>query len=55
MTDGEIVKVRVRVVDDEYDDLIVDVLESSSPERYKDRSAAYTFTASDIASAELAR
>jgi hypothetical protein len=36
MTDGEIAKVRVRVVGEEYDDLIVDVLETSSPARYRD-------------------
>jgi len=55
MTDGEIAKVRVRVVDEEYDDLIVDVLETSSPARYRDRSAAYTFAAADIESAEPAQ
>jgi hypothetical protein len=55
MTDGEIAKVRVCVVDEEYDDLIVDVLETSSPARYRDRSAAYTVAASDIVSAELAQ
>jgi small nuclear ribonucleoprotein (snRNP)-like protein len=33
MTNGETAKVRVRVVDEEYDDLIVDVLETSTPER----------------------
>lgn len=53
MADGEIAKVRVRMIDEEYDDLIVDVLETSSPERYRDRQAAYTFAATDIESAEL--
>jgi hypothetical protein len=55
MTDGEIAKVRVRMVDEEYDDLIVDVLETSSPERYRNHPSAYTFAATDIASAELAQ
>jgi hypothetical protein len=55
MTDGETAKVKVRVVDEEYDDLIVDVLETSAPQRYRDLSAAYTFAASDIESAELAQ
>jgi hypothetical protein len=55
MTDGEIAKVKVRMVDEEYDDLIVDVLETSSPERYRNHLAAYTFAATDIASAELAQ
>jgi hypothetical protein len=54
MTDGERATVRVRFVDEEYADLVVDVLETSSPDRYGDRSTAYTFAASDIASAELA-
>jgi hypothetical protein len=55
MTDGEVAKVRVRLVDEEYDDLIVDVLETSAPARYRDRSSAYTFAASDIESADLAQ
>jgi hypothetical protein len=55
MTNGEIAKVKVRFVDDEYDDLIVDVLETSTPERYRDGLAAYTFAASDIESAEPAK
>jgi len=55
MANGETAKVRVLVIDEEYDDLIVDVLETSTPERYRDRSAAYTFAASDIESAELAQ
>jgi hypothetical protein len=55
MTDGEIAKVRVRMVDEEYGDLIVDVVETSFPEKYRDLSAAYTFGAADIASAELAQ
>ena len=33
MTDGEVAKVKVCFVDDEYNDLVVDVLETSSPER----------------------
>lgn len=55
MNDGERATVKVRLVDEEYADLIVDVLETSTPERYRDRSAAYTVAASDIASAELAK
>lgn len=52
MNNGEVTKVKVHFVDEEYNDLIVDVLETSSPERYRDRAAAYIFPASDIASAE---
>jgi hypothetical protein len=55
MTNGEIAKVKVRLVDDEHDDLIVDGLESSTPERYRDGFSAYTFAASDIESAEPAQ
>jgi len=57
MTDGEVAKVRVHIVDEEYEDLIVDVLETSRPERYRGHLAAsaYTFAATDIASAELAQ
>jgi hypothetical protein len=54
MIDGEIAKVTVCMVDEEYDDLIVEILETSCPERYRDDSA-YTFAAADIASAELAK
>lgn len=53
ITDGEIVKVKIRIVDEEYDDLIVDVLETSSPELYRNPQAAYTFAATEIKSAEL--
>jgi hypothetical protein len=52
MTDGEIAKVRICMLDAEYDDLIVDVLETSFPERYLSHLAAYTFSAKDISSAE---
>jgi hypothetical protein len=54
MRNGEIAKVKVVLLDEEYDDLIVDVLEASTPERYRDSLAAYTFAVSDIESAELA-
>jgi hypothetical protein len=53
MTNGETVKVRVRAIDEEYDNLIVDVLETSTPEHPLDRSAAYITAASHIESAEL--
>jgi len=53
MTDGEVAKVRVCVVDDEYEDIIVDIVETSSPERYRAPRAVYTFAAMDIATAEL--
>ena len=54
MTDGENAKVRVDFLDQEYEDIIVKVLETSHPEHYRDNSAAYTVAAADIASAKLA-
>lgn len=53
MTDGEVAKVKVGFVDEEYQDIIVDVLETSHPDRYRDTSASYTFAAADILSAEI--
>ncbi len=55
MSDGEVATVRVDFVDREYDDIIVDVMETSRPERYQNSTAAYTFAAADIVSAELKR
>ena len=52
MTDGEVAKVCVRFADEEYDDIIVDVLESTRSQPY-DPASAYTFAAADISSAEL--
>ena len=54
MMDGETAKVRVDFLDQEYEDIIVKVLETSHLEHYRDSSAAYTFAAADIASAKLA-
>jgi hypothetical protein len=51
MTDGEIAKVRVGSISEEYDDIIVDVLESTRSQPY-DSASAYTFAAADIVSAE---
>ena len=55
MSDGEVATVRVNSVDREYDDIIVDVVETSRPERYLNRTAAYTFAAKDIVSVEIKR
>jgi hypothetical protein len=51
MTDGEVAKVRVHSISDEYEDLIVDILETTKPEHYRDLSNAFTFAAADIVSA----
>jgi len=52
LLDGETVKAKVDLVDLEYEDVIVDVLETNQPEHYKDPNACYTVKASDIASVE---
>jgi hypothetical protein len=52
MTDGEIAKVRVRFADEEYDDIIVDVLESTRSQPY-DSASAFTLAAAEIVSAEV--
>lgn len=51
MADGEVAKVFIRFADEEYDDIIVDVLESTRSQPY-DPASAYTFAAADIVSAE---
>jgi len=51
MTDGEVTKVRVDWFSEEYDDIIVDVLESTRSQPY-DPSCAYTIAAADILSVE---
>lgn len=53
MMDRETAKVKVNFVDDEYEDMIAAVLETSRPERYRAPCAVYTFAAGDIVSAEL--
>ena len=53
MTDGEVAKAFVCFADEEYDDIIVDVLESTRSEPYNP-SSSYTFAAADIVSAEVA-
>jgi hypothetical protein len=53
MTDGELAKVLVHSTSEEYDDIIVDVLESTRSQPYNPRSA-YTFAAADILSVEAA-
>ena len=53
LSDGEVLKVKIIFVDDEYEDIIADVLETSRPDRYRDASAAYTIAAVDILSARL--
>jgi hypothetical protein len=53
LSNGEIATVKVIFVDEEYEDIIVEVLKTSHPDQYRDSSAAYTFAAKDIVSAEV--
>jgi hypothetical protein len=48
ITDGEVLRAKVTFVDLEYEDIIVNVLETHQPEHYKDPYAAYTVAASDV-------
>jgi len=53
MKDGETAKVKVDFVDEEYEDIIAAVVETSRPEHYRAACAMHTFAAGDIVSAEL--
>jgi small nuclear ribonucleoprotein (snRNP)-like protein len=54
LTDGERLRAKLSWVNvsSEYDDVIVDVIETSQPERYKDPEAAYTIPCGMIQSVE---
>jgi hypothetical protein len=54
LNDGEVLRARVLFVDFEYEDIVVDVLETNQPEHYKDPSATYTVDASSIVSVRAA-
>jgi hypothetical protein len=53
MKDGETAKVKVGFVDEEDEDIIAAVVETSRPEHYRAPCAVHTFAAGDIVSAEL--
>jgi len=53
MNDGEIAKVKITFVDEESEDIIGAVEETSRPERYRAACAVHTFAAANIASVEL--
>jgi hypothetical protein len=55
LKDGEVLRARISFVDLEYEDIIVDVLETNQPEHYKDPNAAYTLAASDIISVRASK
>ena len=52
LSDGEVLRARISFVDLEYEDIIVDVLQTNRPEHYKNPKASYTVRASDIASVD---
>jgi len=53
MNDGETAKVKVNFVDEEDEDIIAAVVETSSPDHYRAACAVHTFAAADIESVEL--
>ena len=55
MKDGEIAKVKVSFVDEEFENIIAVVVESSRPEHQRAPCAVHTFAAEDIVSAELSQ
>jgi len=52
MNDGEIAKVKVNFVDEEHQDMIAAVEETSCPDHHRAACALRTFAAADIASVE---
>jgi hypothetical protein len=52
MRDGEIAKVKVNFVDEEYENIVALVVETSCPEHHRAPCALYTFAAEDMASVE---
>ena len=53
MRDGEIAKVKVNFVDEECENIVALVVETSCPEHHRAPCALYTFAAEDIASVVL--
>ncbi len=54
LANGETAKVKVTLVDEQSEDVIGAVVESSSPEDYRGACAMHTFGAGEIVSAKLA-
>jgi hypothetical protein len=46
--DGETLRARILYADSEYEDIIIELVATSHTERYKDRTDAYTVSASEI-------
>jgi hypothetical protein len=52
LSDGEVSKVEILFVDVEYNDIIVQIISSSQPERYRHPGAAYAIRVADLAAIE---
>jgi hypothetical protein len=52
LNDGEVLRAKIAFADIEYEDIILDILETNKPEHYKDPNSAYTVKASDVASVQ---
>jgi hypothetical protein len=51
LRDGEIATAKIAFVDAEYEDIVVDIVQTNRPEQYKGPpDSAYTIRAADIAS-----
>jgi hypothetical protein len=55
LTDGETLRVLISFVDMEYEDVIVDIIETDRPGNYRTPGAAYTILASDIVSVTISK
>jgi small nuclear ribonucleoprotein (snRNP)-like protein len=50
LKDGEVLRAKIAFVDVEYEDIVVDVIETTRPENYKNSESAYSVAASDVLS-----
>jgi len=52
LLNGEVATVQIIYVDAEYEDIIVDVVQTNRPENYQQSGAAYAISVADIISVE---
>jgi hypothetical protein len=52
LIDGETLKAKIALVDGEYDDIVVEVVQTNKPEHYKDLNSADVVKAADILTIE---
>jgi len=53
MTNRDIVKIKVEFIDEDDENIVAAVIESSYPEHYRQPCAMHTFAAAEIVSAEI--